>query len=77
MLQVARRMSQVTCVAANVYACWCAGWQVGALDAQWVDFLATVKNLETGAQLRSFSSLDPLEEFRLESGACIALWSAC
>ncbi|KAK9841856.1 hypothetical protein WJX81_007585 [Elliptochloris bilobata] len=45
---------------------------VEALDAQWIDFLATVKNLETGSRLRIYSAQDPLEEYRLESGAMFA-----
>ena len=45
---------------------------LACLDALWSDFLRDVTTLQRAALTRSFSQLDPLDEFRLESGQVFA-----
>lgn len=40
------------------------------LDAMWSEFLEDEKSVDTAVSLRSFSHLNPLDEFRLESSEC-------
>ena len=48
---------------------WRGCAQAEELDEHWIDFLAVVKNMETGAKLRFGTPQESLEEFRIESGA--------
>ena len=48
---------------------WRGCLQAEVLDEHWIDFLAVVKNMETGAKLRFGTPQESLEEFRIESGA--------
>ncbi|GAB4815731.1 hypothetical protein N2152v2_002777 [Parachlorella kessleri] len=58
--------------AASVVRLWEKSLLLARLDALWADFLQDVSQLQTSANLRAFSLLDPLDEFRLHSGEAFA-----
>ena len=47
------------------------------IDDLWTEFLKDTSNLQSGVALRSFSRMEPLDEFRLDAGEATLLTPMC